>query len=201
MMRGGRSPTFFSFRGVFPHCSSLLGARTLPPCQMRHVRHVDFSQKAFVTFPVSPGRHLDCGVEGGDFGSGLPKGVDSVDPASERHPARQEHPPECPPRADECHARGTGTGPPWCREKSSVWSTHIHLARDNALREAFVVNTALLSKCPDIAVVFVDDTSRTNAFLFPVVSLLCRDESDTVNAVRGASSRTARRLHMSASCR
>ena len=67
--------------------------------------------------------------------------------------------------------------------KSSVWSTQIHLAHDNALREAFFVNTALLSKCPDIAVVFMDDTSCTNAFLFPVVSLLCRDESDTVHTV------------------
>ena len=61
--------------------------------------------------------------------------------------------------------------------KSSVWSTQIHLARDNALPEAFFVNTALLSKFPDIAVVFMDDTGATNAFIFP--SLCCVATSQT----------------------
>ena len=45
------------------------------------------------------------------------------------------------------------------------------------------MNSELLSKMVDIKVVFMDDTSCTNTFLYPLVSLLCRDQSNTVHVV------------------
>ena len=118
MVSGGRSRTLYSFRCVFPHCSAFLDVRTLPDanCVKWVIMGISHNH-VFATFPVSPERHLHCGVEGGTFGNGLPKRVDCFDQASERHPVQQECPPEYPPQTERCHARGTGAGPPRRRDE------------------------------------------------------------------------------------
>ena len=67
--------------------------------------------------------------------------------------------------------------------KSDLWSTKNNLASDNSLQEAFFMNTELITKMVEIKVVFMDDTSCTNTFFFPLVSILCRDQSNTVHVV------------------
>ena len=185
MVSGGRSRTLFSFRCVFPHCSAFLDVRTLPHanCVKWVIMGISHNH-VFVTFPVRVPRGILTAASKEAISE---MAFQSVSTASIRlrndilcsknilQNALRE--PRSAMRAEQARALRDAA------MKSSVWSTQIHLAHDNALREAFFVNTALLSKCPDIAVVFMDDTSCTNAFLFPVVSLLCRDESDTVHTV------------------
>ena len=67
--------------------------------------------------------------------------------------------------------------------KSDLWSTKINLASDNSLQEAFFMNSELITKMVEIKVVFMDDTSCTNTFFFQLVSILCRDHSNTVHVV------------------
>ena len=146
--------------------------------------HVYFSQKGFVTFPVRVPRGIFTAASKEAISSlafqsastaSIPLRNDILCGKNILQNAFRES--RSTMRAEQARALRDAA------MKSSVWSTQIHLASDNALREAFFVSTELLSKCPDIAVVFMDDTSCTNAFLFPVVSLLCRDESDTVHTV------------------
>ena len=66
---------------------------------------------------------------------------------------------------------------------STIWSTEIRLTEDSVFAEAFFVNAVLVARRLRVAHVFMDDTSCTNTFGLPVVSILCRDASDTVHCV------------------
>ena len=67
--------------------------------------------------------------------------------------------------------------------------------------EAFFVNQALIAKKLVVTHVFMDDTSCTNEFAFPLVSVLCRDDSDTVHCVAWGVIKTERRIRLRGSCR
>ena len=67
--------------------------------------------------------------------------------------------------------------------KSDLWGSEIHLDESNVFVEAFFTNSALVSKGLDVTFVFVDDTSCTNSFMFPVIAVLCQDASKTTHAV------------------
>ena len=65
---------------------------------------------------------------------------------------------------------------------SKVWSSEIHLNRDNVFIEAFSANSVLVSKRLHVMFVYVDDTACSNTFSLPVITVLCRDLSNTVHA-------------------
>ena len=66
---------------------------------------------------------------------------------------------------------------------SGLWSSEIHLTRDNVFVEAFFTNTALSPSCIDNDIVFIDDTSCANVFSLPLVSVLCRDHAQRVHSI------------------
>ena len=66
--------------------------------------------------------------------------------------------------------------------ESKVWSSEIHLNDDNVFIEAFFANSVLVSKRLQMGFVYVDDTACSNSFSLPVISVLCRDLSNTVHA-------------------
>ena len=68
-------------------------------------------------------------------------------------------------------------------KNSTVWSSEVHLNSNNMFVEAFFVNSVLLAKRLEVEFVYVDDTSCSNDFYLPVISVLCRDMSNTVHAV------------------
>ena len=114
MVSGGRSRTLYSLWCVFPNCSAFLDVRTLPHanCVKWVIMGISHNH-VFATFPVRVPRGIfTAASKEGYFRNGIPKRVDRLDQASERHPVQQECPPECPPQTERCHARGTGTGPP-----------------------------------------------------------------------------------------
>ena len=69
---------------------------------------------------------------------------------------------------------------------SRVWSSEIHLSVDNVFVEAFFANAVLLARGLVVKFVYVDDTSCSNDFSLPLVSVLCRDLSDTIHSVAWA---------------
>ena len=67
--------------------------------------------------------------------------------------------------------------------KSDLWGSEIHLDESNVFVEAFFINSALVSNGLEVVFVFVDDTSCTNSFMFPVIAVLCQDASKATHAV------------------
>ena len=67
--------------------------------------------------------------------------------------------------------------------KSTIWSSEVHLNSSNVFVEAFFVNSVLSAKRLKVEFVYVDDTSCSNDFYLPVISVLCRDMSNTVHSV------------------
>ena len=59
----------------------------------------------------------------------------------------------------------------------------IHLNSDNVFVEAFFVNCVLVARRLGVVFVFVDDTSCSNDFCLPLISLLCRDWSNAVHSL------------------
>ena len=68
-------------------------------------------------------------------------------------------------------------------KKSTIWTSEVHIDADNVFVEAFFVNSVLLAKRLKVEFVYVDDTSCSNDFYLPVISVLCRDMTNTVHAV------------------
>ena len=66
---------------------------------------------------------------------------------------------------------------------SDVWASEVHVDASNVFVEAFFANAALVAKRVSVNFVFVDDTACTNAFMFPLVAVLCRDASKATHAV------------------
>ena len=66
---------------------------------------------------------------------------------------------------------------------SDVWSSEIQLTEDNIFHEAFFVNSALVSARLRVDHVYIDDTSCTNVFNLPLVSILCRDDCGTLHCL------------------
>ena len=66
---------------------------------------------------------------------------------------------------------------------SNMWNSEIHLANDNVFEAMFFVNRQLVVKGVQIDVVYVDDTSCTNVFHFPLIAVLFRTDSGTVHNV------------------
>ena len=66
---------------------------------------------------------------------------------------------------------------------SDVWSSKIQLTEDNIFQEAFFVNSALVSARLRVDHVYIDDTSCTNVFNFPLVSIVCRDDCGTLHCL------------------
>ena len=66
---------------------------------------------------------------------------------------------------------------------SNIWTSTIHLTRDNVFVEAFFTNTALVSKSFVVDFVYLDDTSCANVFSLPIVCVLCRDASSRIHTV------------------
>ena len=66
---------------------------------------------------------------------------------------------------------------------SHLWSSVIHLSSDNVFVEAFFTNTALASKCLNIEFVYLDDTSCTNSFCLPLMTILSRDASSRIHTI------------------
>ena len=66
---------------------------------------------------------------------------------------------------------------------SDVWSSEIQLTEDNIFQEAFFVNSALVSARLLVDHIYIDDTSCTNLFNLPLVSILCRDDCGTLHCV------------------
>ena len=69
---------------------------------------------------------------------------------------------------------------------SRLWSSEIHLSADNVFMEAFFANSFLVARRLSVKFVFVDDTSCSNDFSLPLVSMLCRDLSNTIHSVAWA---------------
>ena len=69
---------------------------------------------------------------------------------------------------------------------SDVWASEVHVDASNVFVEAFFANAALVAKRVSVNFVFVDDTACTNAFMFPLVAVLCRDVSKATHAVAWA---------------
>ena len=70
--------------------------------------------------------------------------------------------------------------------KSALWSSEVHLTDHNVFFKAFFDNPALVAKRLLVTHVFMDDTSCTNEFAFPMVSILCRHDSDRVHCIAWA---------------
>ena len=66
---------------------------------------------------------------------------------------------------------------------SRTWSSEIRLDTDNVFVEAFFANAVLVARRLVVKFVFVDDTSCSNCFSLPLVSVLCRDRSNTIHSV------------------
>ena len=67
--------------------------------------------------------------------------------------------------------------------KSAFWSSEVNLSDHNVFYDAFFANQALVAKRLLVTHVFMDDTSCTNEFGFPIVSVLCRNDSDTAHCI------------------
>lgn len=66
---------------------------------------------------------------------------------------------------------------------SSLWHTEVCLSKECVFIEAYFANSELLSKGVSCDFTFVDDTSCTNSFSFPVVAVLCRCDSGLVHCM------------------
>ena len=66
---------------------------------------------------------------------------------------------------------------------SDVWSSEMQLTEDKIFQEAFFVNSALVSARLRVDHVYIDDTSCTNVFNFPLVSIVCRDDCGTLHCL------------------
>ena len=71
-------------------------------------------------------------------------------------------------------------------KKSTIWTSEVHIDADNVFVEAFFVNSVLLAKRLKVEFVYVDDTSCSNDFYLPVISVLCRDMKTQYTPLRGA---------------
>ena len=67
--------------------------------------------------------------------------------------------------------------------KSKVLSSEIHLTEDKVSYEAFFLKAVLLARRFSVSFVYMDDSSCTNRFNLPMVSVSYRDDSDTVHAI------------------
>ena len=66
---------------------------------------------------------------------------------------------------------------------STLWNTELHLSHENVFEDMFFINRRLIAKRLNVDLVFVDDTSCTNQFSFPVISAICRSECGSVHTV------------------
>ena len=66
---------------------------------------------------------------------------------------------------------------------SDIWSSEIHLTQDSVFFEAFFVKAVFVSVGLLVTHVYMDDTACTDMFGLPAVSVLCRDDSDTVHCI------------------
>ena len=73
--------------------------------------------------------------------------------------------------------------PPKRRRVVRRLGVDVHVDASNVFVEAFFANTALVARRVPVSFVFVDDTACTNAFMFPLVAVLCRDASKATHAV------------------
>ena len=185
MVDGGRGRSLFTFKCVYNGCSAFLDVRVLP--------HVDIVK--WVLMDVSH-RH-DFSV----FPQRLPRNTFRAETkAAIRNMVLQNHS-SAEIRLKNnvlCNKDVFYNAVRMAREekkeeqsralrdaaaKSDIWSSEIHLMENNVFHEAFFVNAVLLARRLNVTNVYMDDTSCTNTFGLPVVSVLCRDDYDTVHCV------------------
>ena len=185
MVSGGRSHTFFSFCCVFPNCSAFMDVRTLPRANCIKWIIMGISHNhLFSTFPSRVQRNIFTEKSKAVISSMVLQNISSSSIRLQCNIMCNQNVFQNVLREARTNMRAEqARGLRDAAMKSDLWSTQINLARDNSLYEAFFMNSELLSKLADITVVFMDDTSCTNTFFFPLVSVLCRDQSNTVHVV------------------
>ena len=185
MVCGGRGRTLFSFKCVFSDCMAFMDVRTFLHADIiKWVLMCVSHNHGFSSFPSRIPRNTFTD----ETKEAIRKMVLENRPCGEirmkndvlcnkdvlynaMRSAREEM------RTDQSRALRDAAA------TSDVWSSEISLAEDNTFQEAFFVNDALLSARLRVDHVYIDDTSCTNVFNFPIVSILCRDECKTLHCI------------------
>ena len=185
LVSGGHDRSLFSFRCVYDGCSAFLDIRRFARADkvkwiMVGVSHChDFS-----TFPSRIPRNVFKADLIQEFHAMISNGASSFEIERKFNVLCNKHvfqnavrDARAVARSDQARALRD------VANRSNVWNSVIHLDSDNVFVEAFFVNSVLLARRLDVKFVFVDDTSCSNDFGFPVMSVLCRDLTNAVHAL------------------
>ena len=185
MVCGGRGRTLFSFKCVYSECLAFLDVRTISNADVIKWVLMGVSHNhVFTTFPARIPRNTFTN----ETKEAIRKMVFENRPCGEirmkndvlcnkdvlynaMRGAREEM------RTDQSRALRDAAA------SSDMWSSEIQLTEDKIFQEAFFVNAHLVSARLRIDHVYIDDTSCTNLFNLPLVSVLCRDDCGTLHCV------------------
>ena len=185
MVSGGRGRTLFSFKCVYSGCMAFLDVRTIPNADIiKWVLMCVSHNHGFSTFPTRMPRNTFTN----QTKEAIHKMVLENRPCGEirmkndvlcnkdvlynaMRGAREEM------RTDQSRALRDAAA------SSEVWSSEMQLTEEKIFQEAFFVNSALVSARLRVDHIYIDDTSCTNLFNLPLVSILCRDDCGTLHCV------------------